>query len=484
VTSATRELLADRYRLEERIATGGMGVVWRARDERLERDVAVKLIRPEYADDPTFRQRLRLEARAIAAIRSPHVVHIHDVCEERDPAGGYRSFLVMELVGGAPLSAVLRDGTLPVDLTIEVMRQTASALAAAHEQQIIHRDIKPANIMVDPGGRVTVLDFGIARAADAVALTATDLILGTARYISPEQADGRGATAASDVYSLGVVAFQCLAGRVPFDAGSDVGVALAHLREPVPPLPSTVPAPIADLVTRMLAKAPEDRPTATDVAERLAALSAAPDTATSELTVPVPRVRRDLKQAATAVLPVVVAARHRIQGRLDTHDLKETRSAAARPRLLFATVAAVALVLALPLALAGGSGGLQPSVAAGTPNAHSATRHVVAPAKVTVSPTAYLGKPWPQVRRQLRALGLHPVAHFAGSGAGATVIGVAPYGKVAKGTTISVLVSRAGPASPAQHKAPASKHPKPPKPKGPGGHGPPGQIKKHHGPGH
>ncbi|HEX3707564.1 MAG TPA: serine/threonine-protein kinase, partial [Mycobacteriales bacterium] len=232
MTAATEILLADRYHLEERIATGGMGVVWRARDERLSRDVAIKLIRPEYADDPTFRERLQLEAKAIAAIRSPHVVRIHDVCEEHDPAGGYRAFLVMELVDGAPLSAVLREGTLALPLTIEVIRRTASALAAAHEQQIIHRDIKPANLMIDAAGRVTVLDFGIARAADAVALTATDLILGTARYISPEQADGRTATAASDIYSLGVVAFQCLAGRVPFDAGSDVGVALAHLRDP------------------------------------------------------------------------------------------------------------------------------------------------------------------------------------------------------------------------------------------------------------
>ncbi|HWC33340.1 MAG TPA: serine/threonine-protein kinase [Mycobacteriales bacterium] len=472
MASATSELLADRYHLEERIATGGMGVVWRARDHRLGRDVAIKLIRPEYADDPTFRQRLQLEARAIAAIRSTHVVRIHDVCEEHDPAGGYRAFLVMELVDGQPLSALLRDGSFPADRTAAVMSQAAAALAAAHAQQIIHRDIKPANLMVDSAGRVVVLDFGIARAADAVALTATDLILGTARYISPEQADGRGATAASDVYSLGVVAFECLVGNVPYDAGSDVATALAHLRDPIPSLPARVPHPIAALVTQMLAKSPGDRPSAAEVADRFGALSAVSAAEPLDETVAVAQPA----QEPTAVMPLVLAARHRVQDRLAGRDLHETRSALLRPRLMMipAVMAAVALIIAI--ALSSGSNGLQPSAAAGANSPHAS--HHATVTKVRIDPSRYVGRPWTAVRSELSALGVHPKPHFTGAGTTTTVVGLAPAGKVAKGSTITVIVSRTHPAPhpaarPAAHPAPKPKPPAP-KPAGPHGHGPPG----------
>jgi serine/threonine-protein kinase len=472
VASATRELLAERYHLEQRIATGGMGVVWRARDHRLGRDVAIKLIRPEYADDPTFRQRLRLEARAIAAIRSPHVVRIHDVCEEPDPAGGVRSFLVMELVDGRPLSAVLRDGPLTIERTADAMGQAASALATAHEQQIIHRDVKPGNLMLDPSGRVTVLDFGIARAADAVALTATDLILGTARYIAPEQADGRGASAASDVYSLGVVAFECLTGNVPYDAGSDVAIALAHLRDPIPELPAAVPQPVASLVRDMLAKDPQDRPSARDVADRFAALPAA----TAATTVTIPEAGPAAPEQ-TAVMPMVMAAHQRVRDRLAGRDLRDTRSAAVRPRALFLPAAVTVLGLLLGSVLAGGSDTLRPSAAAGaTPQA---TQHEKAPkvAKVRIDPTLYIGQPWPAVRDTLTALGVTPVPQFAGSGSGGTVVGLAPTGKVKKGSAVTVVVARPEPVKPKPE--PKEKHEPKPKPPGHHGHLPPGQAKKH-----
>jgi serine/threonine-protein kinase len=468
LVSATRELLADRYHLEERIATGGMGVVWRARDHRLGRDVAVKLIRPEYADDPTFRQRLRLEARAIAAISSPHVVRIHDVCEEDDPTGGCRAFIVMELVDGEPLSRVLGNGPLAPQRTAQVIAQAASALAAAHEQQIIHRDVKPANLMLDTAGRVVVLDFGIARAADGVALTATDLILGTARYISPEQADGRGATAASDVYSLGVVAFQCLTGEVPFDAGSDVAVALAHLREPIPELPSHIPGRIAALVRQMLAKAPDERPAAAEVASEFAVLSAAvnePVEPTAALAVP---AAAQPVPSPTAVMPVALAVHHRIRDRLAGRDLRDTSSAALPPPLLIIPAAVILFVLMIVAALSGGSGGLQPSAAAAAARASHSHAHVTP--KVTIDPTHYIGRPWPDVRRDLLGLGVSPNPEYAGDGAGGRVVGLAPTGRVRLGATITVVVARSGPAKP----------PKPAKPAhGPGGHVPPGQAKKH-----
>lgn len=464
MASATRELLAERYHLEERIATGGMGVVWRARDHRLGRDVAIKLIRPEYADDPTFRQRLQSEARAIASINSPHVVRIHDVCEERDPAGGCRAFLVMELVDGQPLSAILRAGPLGVRRTADVIAQAAAALAAAHAQEVVHRDIKPANLMLDRADRVTVLDFGISRAADAVALTATGLLLGTARYVSPEQADGRGATAASDVYSLGVVAFECLAGGPPFDADSDVAIALAHLRNPVPQLPANVPAPVASLVRQMLAKSPQERPSAQEVADRLGAV-AAMQTATRAggATIVLPDVpAASAAPHPTAVMPVMMAARHRMFDRLAGRDLKETRSAALRPRMLAIPTAAIALILLIVAAAAGGSGG----VAKAADRTH-ARHHAVA--KVNVDPTLYVGQQWPMVRDALRGLGLDPVARFASAEPGGAVLGLAPTGKVAKGAVVTVVVAK------------TSRQPKPkPKPPAPA-HVPPGQAKKAHG---
>ncbi|HWA64887.1 MAG TPA: serine/threonine-protein kinase [Mycobacteriales bacterium] len=475
MTSATRDRLADRYQLTERIATGGMGVVWRARDERLGRDVAIKLIRPEYADDPTFRQRLRLEARATAAIRSPHVVRLHDVCESPAPDGGCDAFIVMELVEGRPLSSVLNDGPLSVALTTSIIQQTASALAAAHEQGIIHRDIKPANLMVDGAGAVTVLDFGIARAADAVALTATDLILGTARYISPEQADGRGATAASDVYSLGVVAFQCLSGAVPFDAASDVAVALAHLREPVPPLPPTVPSALASLVTRMLAKAPADRPRAAEVVAALSDNGPLPETA------PMPVVA-----AAAADPGITRPIRTRVLTRHDWvrgHDFRDSRSAAIRPGVLLPAGGLAALLL-IVAAIVGGPNGAPPTAASvtGAPAATDTAHHIAASGP-DVRPFRYLGHDWAKVRRELHRLGLVPVPHFAGHGARQTVVGLAPTGHVPRGTKVTVEVSRT--PAPARHvaakpQAPAG-HPQPAPP--PPAHVPPGQAKKHGGPG-
>ena len=166
-----------------------------------------------------------------------------------DGAAGSSAYLVMELVPGEPLSAILHErGPLPPSETMSIVGQTALALQAAHERGVIHRDIKPGNLMITPDGRVKVTDFGIARATDEVPLTQTGTVLGTSYYLAPEQAAGREVTAASDVYSLGIVAYECLAGRRPFQDTNPVAVALAHQTEPPPPLPPTVPAPIAQLV--------------------------------------------------------------------------------------------------------------------------------------------------------------------------------------------------------------------------------------------
>ena len=253
---------AGRYRLDSRIATGGMGEVWRATDTVLGREVAVKLLKTEYADDPVFRSRFETEAKHAAALHHPGVAAVYDVGERdaTDGSGHPRPFLVMELVEGQPLSQLISaDRDLDPGAVRDLMAQVGDALGAAHRAGIIHRDVKPANLIVTTAGQVKVTDFGIARAADGVGITRTGAVMGTPQYLSPEQAEGRQATSASDVYALGVVTFECLAGRRPFDAESPVATALAHIREPVPPLPDRVPADLAAVVTRALSKNPDER---------------------------------------------------------------------------------------------------------------------------------------------------------------------------------------------------------------------------------
>ncbi len=253
---------ARRYRLDSRLATGGMGEVWRGTDTTLGRTVAVKLLKAEYAEDATFRRRFETEAQHAASLHHPGIAAVYDFGEggSSDAPGLPRPYLVMELVEGQPLSALLRPGQ-PMDPEVasDLMAQTATALAAAHAAGIVHRDVKPANLLVTPDRRVKVTDFGIARAAEAVGVTQTGQVMGTPQYLSPEQARGQTATAASDVYALGVVAFECLAGRRPFQTDSPVTTALAHLNQPVPDLPDAVPAPLAAVVRRALAKDPAER---------------------------------------------------------------------------------------------------------------------------------------------------------------------------------------------------------------------------------
>ena len=248
-------LIGGRYELIERIATGGMGEVWRARDETLDRDVALKVLKREYADEPEFLVRFRAEARHTAGMAHPGIASVFDYGEADDT-----SYLVMELVAGEPLSKIIsRDAPLDPERTLNIVAQTATALDAAHRAGVIHRDVKPGNILIGADDAVKVTDFGIARAADAVPLTRTGTVLGTAHYISPEQANGHSVTPASDVYSLGVVAYECLSGNRPFEASTPVGIAMAHLQEDAAPLPGTVPEPVRTLVAQAMAKIPSER---------------------------------------------------------------------------------------------------------------------------------------------------------------------------------------------------------------------------------
>src|SRR3954471_23330699 len=233
-----------------------MGDVWRARDLLLDRRVAVKVLKDSYAADPTFLERFRAEAKHTASLSHPGIANVFDYGEV-----GQTAFLVMEYVDGEPLSALLaRAGRLPADRALDVVGQAALALQAAHDAGVVHRDVKPGNLIVRPDGVVKVTDFGIARAVDAVPVTQTGMVVGTAAYLSPEQAAGRPVTPASDVYALGVVSYECLAGERPFAGDTAVALEMAHLSVPHPPLPKDTPPIVADLVTRALDKEADKRP--------------------------------------------------------------------------------------------------------------------------------------------------------------------------------------------------------------------------------
>jgi eukaryotic-like serine/threonine-protein kinase len=262
----TDYLLAGRYRLTDRIAAGGMGEVWRGEDVLLNRAVAVKLLPTGRAGDEAFLARFRAEARYAASLSHPGIARVYDYGESAEFGGAY---LIMELVRGEPLSAILaRAGRLSADATLDIVAHAARALDAAHQAGIVHRDIKPGNLLIAGGGMTKITDFGIATAvmaAQAAHLTETGMVMGTAMYVSPEQATGAPVAAASDIYSLGVVAYECLAGHAPFRASDPLAIAYAHKYAPVPPLPPEVPVPVGDLVYDMLAKAPDLRPASAQV---------------------------------------------------------------------------------------------------------------------------------------------------------------------------------------------------------------------------
>jgi serine/threonine-protein kinase len=233
-----------------------MGDVWRCVDDVLGRTVAVKILLPSLLEEPGFTERFRGEARTMATINHAGVVDIYDYGS--DPATG--AYLVMEYVEGDALSRTLaRVGRLTPGRTMALVAQAADALHAAHQTGVVHRDVKPGNLLVRPNGTLVLTDFGIARSAGAAQLTAAGSVLGTASYISPEQAMGEQATPLSDVYALGVVAYQCLAGHRPFEGENPLEIAMRHVREAPPPLPGDIPPSVRVIVERAMAKQPAAR---------------------------------------------------------------------------------------------------------------------------------------------------------------------------------------------------------------------------------
>ena len=262
-------LLAGRYQLHEPVGTGWFSAVWRATDAALSRPVAVKLLHPAYAQQAEILARFRAEALNGAALWHENIAHIYDYDE---PAEGPQPYLVMELVDGSSLAGVLAGGPLDAARTLDVVAQAAAGLQAAHATGLVHCEIKPGNLLLASGGTVKITDWGMSHTIDSVPGAVTAIVTGTAEYLAPERMAGARGTPASDLYALGVVAYECLAGAPPF-AGEPPEVACAHRDHPVPPLPGSVPADVSALVMQLVAKDPAWRPgSAAEVAQQASRL--------------------------------------------------------------------------------------------------------------------------------------------------------------------------------------------------------------------
>jgi serine/threonine protein kinase len=248
-------VLDDRYRLDERIAAGSVGHVWRAADLLLARPVAVKLLRSEYAEHPETLARFRAEARNAGSLAHPCVARIYDY-GHYGPLGV--PYLVMEFVNGPSLAGMLAIEPVDTVRTLHIVAQAAAGLAAAHRGGLVHRDVKPANILIGRDGRVKITDFGIAYAVGSAPVTGPGLVMGTAQYMAPERLSGAPATPASDLYSLGIVIYECLTGMPPYE-GTPAEVVAAHLCLPLPPLPAGVPPQLDELAAGLTAKNPAAR---------------------------------------------------------------------------------------------------------------------------------------------------------------------------------------------------------------------------------
>ncbi|MGY1731489.1 protein kinase [Geodermatophilus sp. SYSU D01045] len=381
--------LGDRYELQELIATGGMGQVWRGRDTLLARPVAVKVLRSEYADDPTFLARFRNEARHAAALTHPNIATVLDYGEGADDATGeHLAYLVMELVEGAPLSTLIQtEGPLDPGAALSVLRQAAAALAEAHRSGVVHRDVKPSNILVRPDGRVKLTDFGIAWSAECVPLTQTGQVIGTAQYMSPEQAAGERVSPASDVYALGLVGYESLTGHAAFTGTNPVTVALKQVREQPEPLPDDLPPDVKDLIGSALTKDPGDR--LPDGAAFLSAVEetldhqAAPDhqAAADHQAAPVPPTR---PVAAAAPVPGPAPA-----------PVSEAEPRRRRRALVLLPLLLVALVVGGVLFTTTRAGDVPVADAAETPRAG-----------IVLRAADFVGRPVAEVAGDLTALGL------------------------------------------------------------------------------
>jgi len=396
-------VLTGRYQLRDRIAVGGAGEVWRAVDVMLDRPVAVKLLRSEFAQHPDTLARFRSEARHAASVTHPGIAQVFDY---HDDGPDHPAFLVMELVDGPSLADVLTRGPLNPADAMDVIAQAAAGLDAAHRSGLVHRDIKPANLLLTPDGQVKITDFGIAHAAGSAPVTRHGMLIGTPAYLAPERIAGQPATPASDLYSLGILAHECLTGTRPY-AGTPTEIALAHGQRSLPPLPDHVPPAVGAFVADLTARDPQYRPNSARLASTRAAklrdgLRADPG-AWQDAT-----LRHDPTQVAAAAHPATI-----------TYMSPAWQDESARGSVPYGqrdyrgwTRGRVALAVVAASIVAGLIGwGVSAATSPGqsrTPAAPPAAAKSHSPITVSVPTDAYLGQPVSAVFQQLQSLGLRP----------------------------------------------------------------------------
>jgi serine/threonine protein kinase len=429
-------LFGGRYRLLAKIATGGMGEVWSAQDEVILRKVAIKILKAEYLSNPGFVERFRTEAKHAAMINHEGIANVFDYGEDEGAA-----YLVMELVPGEALSTILeREKTISEQRVLEIIVQTARALSAAHREGLVHRDIKPGNLLITPEGHVKITDFGIARVTNQVPLTQTGQVMGTVQYLAPEQATGKPATAASDIYSLGIVAYEALAGKRPFTGENQMAIAMAQINEVPPPLPSTVDPRLARLIMDSLAKKPAERPSnALTMAARAEALITTGDS----LVTPKPLQPTPPKPVYEPV-PVVPTATETTAITTDTAETERVPSIWPWIALVLVLVGALTAVL-----LSSWLSNPKPNPSdSGTPSSSASPSDTPSPSPSASSAVVllsdYQGRPVADVVAELGSMGLQ-VSVVAGDALPqgdariSTVYDITPLGTVALGDTVQVF---------------------------------------------
>ena len=450
-----------RYELSSRIAVGGMGEVWKASDSIIGRTVAIKILKDEYMGDPGFLERFRAEARHAALVNHEGIANVFDYGEEQGSA-----YIVMELVPGEPLSAIIdREGRLPANRVLGIVAQTATSLQAAHDAGLVHRDIKPGNLLITPEGRVKITDFGIARIADQVPLTATGQVMGTVQYLAPEQASGHAATPSTDVYSLGIVAYECLAGKRPFTGESQVAIAMAQINDTPPELPADVPEPVRNLVMSCLSKDAAGRP---ETAAKLAQAATAIHRGNIDLAASyVPQVRgAQADPTATVVMPqqpgadAQTTALPRTEALPPTGPLAESGDESGdleekkpnRWKWPLITLLALLLLIGGGTAIALLGGGNEPPKETSTPATTKPTTtkptKTTAPPPVTtgdVDEAALIGKSYAEAEGYLTGLGFTNITSKDGSAVPDDQVGlvsaVSPTGKTEFNQLITLTVN-------------------------------------------
>jgi eukaryotic-like serine/threonine-protein kinase len=438
-------LLAGRYRLGNQIAAGGVGEVWLGEDQMLARPVAVKLLRTEYAQHAETRARFRFEAQHAASLSHPAIAQVYDYQDEGNAE--FQPFLVMELIDGPSLADVLSDGPIDPERVMDIVAQGASGLDAAHRAGLVHRDIKPANLLITSAGQVKITDFGIAHAAGSAPITRHGQLIGTPAYLAPERVAGQAAAPASDLYSLGILAHECLTGVRPYE-GTAMEIALAHGQRALPALPRSVPARVAAFIAELTAKDPAARPAsawlasarAAELRDSLAATSLPPASFT-------PGHRAESSTTIAFENPAAVGD---VQPPWYSDYAAGLPPAAPQPsdrswprRRVTLAIAAASIVAALAGWLLNGvTSAAAPTVPPAAPSTAFSTSSGSAADMVTVDSKALIGHPVGTVTDMLRSLGLLPKISWAEQSGQSpdpgTVVSVQPSGQVPTGSIVTV----------------------------------------------